>query len=119
MAQHYYALEKADALEDKHENFFYAVHEKKLNISSSAHLAKWTRDELIEGYEKAFNSIYVKRKVTFADQLARRLKIASVPTLLVNGKYIITINDKVGTTRMLDILDYLVKKEVNTTSSAR
>ena len=119
MAHHYYALERLDALEDKHEHFFYAVHEKNLNISSPARLTKWTKEASIIGYEQAVDSNFVKSKVKSADQLARRLKIASVPALLVNGRYVITISDKVGTTRMLEILDFLVKKDLNLTSSVQ
>ena len=117
MAQHYYALERLEALEDNHDSFFHAVHKKKLTISSPARLAKWAEEQSILEYEEALQSIYIKSKLTSADQLARRLKIASVPALLVNGKYSITISDKVGTTRMLEILDYLVKKDLNLEAS--
>ena len=95
------------------------MHEKNLNISSPARLTKWTKEASIIGYEQAVDSNFVKSKVKSADQLARRLKIASVPALLVNGRYVITISDKVGTTRMLEILDFLVTRDLNMTSSVQ
>ena len=119
MAQHYYGFDRLEALEDNHESFFHAVHKKKLTISSPARLAKWAEEQSIPEYEQALQSIYVTSNLPSADQLARRLKLASVPALLVNGKYSITISDKVGTTRMLEILDYLVKKDLNLKASAQ
>ncbi|MAI41959.1 MAG: hypothetical protein CMP95_05840 [Gammaproteobacteria bacterium] len=119
LAQHYYTLERLDVLEEHHKKFFFAVHEKNLNISSPARVAEWAKEQSIIGYKEAASSLYVKRRLAAADQLARSLKIASVPTLLVNGKYVITITDKVGSVRMLEILDYLVEKELILSSVAQ
>jgi len=111
VTQHYYAMEKLGVLEEMHDKFFHAIHDRKLNIGSSARLAEWASENDIAGYEDAFNSADVKRKVTLADQLARRFQVASVPTLLVQGKYMIRLENSIGQARMLEVLDHLIELE--------
>ena len=111
VTQHYYTMEKLGALEETHEKFFHAIHERKLNIGSPTRLAEWASDNDITGYEDAFGSADVKRKVTQADQLGKRMQVASVPTLLVQGKYLIRLNNSIGQARMLDVLDHLLELE--------
>ena len=43
--------------------------------------------------------------------MARRLKIASVPTVVIQGKYIVRTTREIGPKRMLDVMDFLVEKE--------
>ena len=47
--QHYYAMEKLGILEEMHDKFFHAIHDRKLNIGSSARLAKWASENDIAG----------------------------------------------------------------------
>ena len=60
---------------------------------------------------KAFNSFSVRSKVQQADSRARQARLSSVPTLVVNGKYK-TNSSRAGTNvGMLQVVDFLVKKE--------
>jgi hypothetical protein len=47
-----------------------------------------------------------------ADQMGRRLLVASVPTIIVHGKYMVRITRSVGVSRMLEVMDFLVNKEL-------
>jgi len=116
VTQHYYAMEKLGVLEEKHDKFFHAIHDRKLNIGSPARLTEWANDNDMTGYEEAFNSSDVKRKVALADQLARRVQVASVPALLVQGKYVIRLKNSIGQARMLKILDHLIELEKKPTN---
>ena len=44
--------------------------------------------------------------------MARRLKVAMVPSVVVQGKYLVRTSGSVGPKRMLDVMDYLLAKEL-------
>ena len=65
---------------------------------------------------RAFNSASVRRKLSRAADDTRRYQIASVPTLVVAGKYRISMNN--GTRRALQVADWLVTEERKRISEA-
>jgi len=44
--------------------------------------------------------------------MARRLRVAMVPAIVIQGKYLVRTSGSVGPKRMLDVMDYLVAKEI-------
>jgi predicted DsbA family dithiol-disulfide isomerase len=44
--------------------------------------------------------------------MARRLKVAMVPSIVIQGKYLVRTSGSVGPKRMLDVMDYLLAKEL-------
>jgi protein-disulfide isomerase len=66
----------------------------------------------------SFNSLSTTQKIERADQLARRFKIATVPNIVVNGKYLVKASTNVGLSRMLDVIDHLIELEKNVTPSS-
>lgn len=114
LGRNYYTMEKLGILEKYHMPFFREVHDVKRNFSSPKRFfdyfdGKGTTDE---EYAKAFNSPEVSRKMTVADQMGRRLLVSSVPTIIVHGKYMVRITRNVGVSRMLEVMDFLVDKEL-------
>lgn len=59
-----------------------------------------------EDFEKAWGSFEVNQKLRVAADLARRYNIASVPAVVVNGKYRIP-----NSARVLDVADELIVRE--------
>jgi protein dithiol oxidoreductase (disulfide-forming) len=114
LGRNYYTMDKLGLVDDYHQPFFREVHEVKRNFTTLARLADYfdgkgtTADE----YMKVFNSPEVSRKIAVADQMARRLKVASVPTIIVHGKYMVRPTRTVGIARMLEVTDFLVGKEL-------
>ena len=113
LGRNYFAMEELDILEKYHMALFREVHEVKRNFSSPDKLIDYFESQGIPraDYEKAFNSSAVLRKVSDADQMARRLRVASVPTIVVHGKYVVNVTRVVGTSRMLEVIDHLIEKE--------
>lgn len=116
-ARHYYTMESLGVVEDLHYKFFNAVHDRNLNTSSKERLAEWAEDNGVEDYMESYNSQAVKRKVATADATARGLQIANVPSMVINGKYVVRITETVGPVRMLDIVDHLLQLETAPTSA--
>ena len=96
-----------------HMPFFRAVHDARrvfLNPESlSEFYAQQGGEE--EAYLSAFNSAAVASALSKADRMARRLKVSAVPSIVIQGKYLVRTSGSVGPKRMLDVMDYLIAKE--------
>ena len=64
-----------------------------------------------EEFEKAFNSFTVHTKLERADELNRRYRISSVPSIVINGKY--TSNGTMAGSyeRLIELVDELAARE--------
>ena len=89
------------------------MHEVKRNFTSLNRLGDYFdgKGTSADEYKKVFSSPDISRKLATADQLARRLKVSSVPTIIVHGKYMIRPTRNVGISRMLQVMDFLVQRE--------
>lgn len=114
LGRNYYTLEKLGILDKYHMVFFREIHDVRRNFSSLGKLSSYFdgKDTTAGEYTKAFNSPEVSRKMAAADQMGRRLLVASVPTIIVHGKYMVRITRSVGVSRMLEVMDFLVDKEL-------
>jgi len=64
--------------------------------------------------EKAFNSFAVRTRTNQAQKLTRDYKPTSTPSMVVNGKYLVSLVGPVNTTQeMLRVVDFLAEKERN------
>jgi len=68
-------------------------------------------DVSAEDFERAWSSFEVNQKMRVAADLARRYGIASVPALVVNGKYRTGGQEAGGHTGMIDVINELVARE--------
>ncbi len=114
LGRNYYTLEKLGLLAQSHLPFFREVHEVKRNFTNPERIADYFdgKGTTRNAYLQTFNSTDITRKITLADQLGRRLQVAAVPTIVVHGKYMVRTTRSVGTARMLDVMDYLVNREI-------
>jgi len=106
-------MEELGVLEENHSRLFNDLHNARRDLDSLDKIAAW-----IDGHgttAAAFKSMAaspgIEQRLELADRMARRLDITSVPSIVVNGKYLVRITSEVGPTRMLDVMDYLVEKE--------
>jgi thiol:disulfide interchange protein DsbA len=80
------ALEKGDEM---HAEFFREIHERRNGLDTEIALQEFFGrfDVDAEAFKSAFDSFAVQAKLQRADELSRRYRISSVPTIIVNGKY--------------------------------
>ncbi len=65
-----------------------------------------------EQFSSAFNSFGVKNEMQQAYAKARGYQIRGVPAVIVNGKYRVTGQSAGSNAKMLEVVDYLVDKEL-------
>lgn len=121
-AQAFYTAEALGVSDKTHDALFEAVHTYKEDLrspSSIAALFKRVAGVEQEAFQKAFDSFSVRSKLQQADSRARQFRLQSVPTMVVNGKYK-TSSTMAGTNiGMLQVVDFLVKKEQAAKAAAR
>jgi len=112
LGKHYYTLEQLKQTEQRHRSSFVAIHDKGKIFNRVESLADYFADDDLphQTYTSTFNSPAVSGQVGLADQLSRRFKISSVPTLVVHGKYKVGMTVDVGPNRMLEVVDHLIEK---------
>ena len=112
-ARTYFAFEELGVIEDNHYAFFAALHDGGLNLITPEAVAGWIdgRGTTSEDFHKAYESAAVDRKMRQADRRQRQMQIASVPALIVHGKYLVRGTRSIGLNRMLAVVDYLIGLE--------
>jgi thiol:disulfide interchange protein DsbA len=64
-----------------------------------------------EDFASTWNSFEVAQKLRVAQDLARRYSIASVPTIVVNGKYRTGAVEAGGYPSLMELIDELIARE--------
>ncbi len=111
-AQAYYSFDALGALEKLHGVFFKAVQEQPGALKDEKGIADFVARYGIDRnkFTEAFNSFGVRLKLEKAKQVNQDLNINSVPTLVVDGKYLTSAAMAGGEEAMFKLLDQLISK---------
>ncbi|MDZ7669749.1 MAG: thiol:disulfide interchange protein DsbA/DsbL [Gammaproteobacteria bacterium] len=111
LARTYLALDELGALERNHERLFSAIHDQGRQFLSAEMVADYVDGYGVsrEDFLRAFDSTAVRSRFRQAERDQRELRIASVPTLVVDDKY--RIGMEVGRRTALDVLDHIIALE--------
>jgi thiol:disulfide interchange protein DsbA len=111
-ARVFYALESIGEVERVHRALFNAIHQQGgVRLRGDA-FAKWTADWLAKQkvdmakYDAAFHSFSVESKVRRAAQMASAYRLEGVPTLTVQGRYLVLASTSQKS--MLETADTLI-----------
>ncbi|MES2626967.1 MAG: thiol:disulfide interchange protein DsbA/DsbL [Pseudomonadota bacterium] len=113
-AQIYYVAESLGVLDKVHSVAFDNIHQKGNYLEDGEAVKAMFVGQGVspEDFDKTWDSFAMTSAVKKAATRMREYGVSSVPCLIVNGKYLITINDSVKTQAdMLKVVDYLVGKE--------
>lgn len=96
-----------------HDAFFNQIHEKKKHMHTKEAIKDFFTDFGIsaEDFNDTFDSFSVNAKVNRAAALSKRYQLEGVPTLIVNGKYRTDGPMAGGRKGMIEVLNFLIKKE--------
>jgi thiol:disulfide interchange protein DsbA len=112
-AQAFYAAEALGKGEEMHTPFFRSMHVDGNYLQTEPEIASFFARFGVdrEEFESAFESFSVHAKVQRADELARRYRVSSTPTVVVNGKYVTNASMAGGYDQLLDLIDTLAAAE--------
>ncbi len=113
LGTHLYTTIELGIFDEVHAPFFRELHVTRRQLSTPEAISRWIdgRDVTAARYIEMYKSQRVLGRMAAADKLQRQLQVASVPTVVVAGKYRVRTTSEIGPKRMLEIMRHLVEKE--------
>ncbi len=111
-ARTYYAFEALGLTDRMHAPLFRAIHSEKRRLFDAESLAAFVAEKGGDrtAFLNAYNSFGMQANLNRAIQLGQAYRLESVPTLIVDGKYMTNANIAGGYDKIPAVLDFLVKK---------
>ncbi|KZZ05853.1 hypothetical protein A3746_31515 [Oleibacter sp. HI0075] len=103
-------------LDQVHGDIFNAIHLQKVRLLTKEEQRDFLMtkaDVSAEDFDKAYESFAVRSKMTRGDKRVRAFEISGVPTLVVNGQYIVDASSAGSQEDMVKVVDYLIEQERN------
>ena len=112
IAKAFYGLQAMGKLAELDDRIFNAIHVQGVRLNDEAAIADWLAMQGLDRaqFTAAMSSFSVITFATRAEQVARAHRIPSVPTLVVDGKYLIAIGDDGVFTSQLLVVSELIAK---------
>jgi thiol:disulfide interchange protein DsbA len=112
-ARAFYAAQALNIDEEVHAALFREIHINRNFLDSQPALASFFSSHGIEAddFNAAYESFAVNTKMNRADELARRYRIGSVPTVVINGKYTTDAGMAGSYEDLMELIDELVAME--------
>ncbi|HEY0768210.1 MAG TPA: thiol:disulfide interchange protein DsbA/DsbL [Steroidobacteraceae bacterium] len=91
LARAYYALQACGDLDKLDGALFHAIHQERRQLFDEQSLADWVGKNggNAEKFSAAYSAFGVNNQTVQADQTAESYRIEAIPTLAVNGRYIV------------------------------
>ena len=112
-ARAFYALDAIGVEERLHKALFDAVHTgARLRVGDEAALTEWLGQHGVDTkkFAAAYRSFSVEGKLKRAEQLTQAYKIDGVPSMAVNGKYVVNTDNIRSFDQLLSVTDYLIEQ---------
>jgi protein dithiol oxidoreductase (disulfide-forming) len=112
LAQLYYTLRSFGKDRQLDRAVFEALHVEGAPLTSAERIADWAAAHGIdrEKFLATFGSFTIRSFAAAAEQLTSRVKLRGVPTLVVDGKYLVQIADNGDFAPQLAVVDALIAK---------
>ncbi len=113
LARTYYALESMGKIRQLDDAIYQAIHVKDLDLHDLDAISAFVGSQGVDKakFASVYNSFTINSKIVRAKQMIRSYGINGTPTLVVDGKYVITGLQPVDTLRVLDEVIGMVRKE--------
>lgn len=94
LAKTYYALETTGDMPRVDAQLFHAIHEEHAPLFDEKAISQWVAQHGVDAakFNTAFESFGVNTKANQADDMVENYKVDGVPTLTVDGKYVVLGN---------------------------
>ena len=111
LARSYYALEALGEIEKMHPKIFAAIHDENVILQQRDVLVDWMEKQGIDRkkFGGAYDSFSISGKIQRSNQRAQAYGISGVPSLVIDGRYMISTTQSGNYENMLKIADELVK----------
>ncbi len=110
LTQAFYAAEALDAVEDTHSAVFLAIHEDGNRLEDAEAIADFYAEQGVDrdAFLEAFNGFAVQNQIRKTGQVAQAAGVRGVPSILIDGRYLVTGRLAGGNAQMLEVADELI-----------
>jgi len=111
-ARAFYTFEALGVTKEVHRDFYDEIHQRGNRIYNLSGLVEFVRkhDVDAEAFRDAFDSFAVDANVRNAQQMFREYEATGVPTIVVDGRYRVTVSSAGGHEQLLELINFLVAK---------
>lgn len=115
-ARIFYTAELLGKLDELHGEVFNEIHQRNdpLNTAESVEAFFTAHGVAKDAFEKAFSSFSVESNLKRALTLNERYRVDSVPTIIVNGKYVTDVGKAGGQKQLIALINELAAREHGT-----
>ena len=113
MARTFYALDAIGQQRRMHDDLFNAWNVNNIELGDEAQITDFVAKHGVDRakFSAAFNSFTMSSKVSRSNQMVRDYQIRGTPTLVVDGKYVITGLEPADTIKVLDSVVAKARKD--------
>jgi thiol:disulfide interchange protein DsbA len=110
--QAFYALSAMKVVPAIDDAFFGAIHRERRKLGDEAAIAAWVAGQGIDraAFEKAYRSFSVQLQTKRAEEMSRKVRLPSVPSLVVDGRYLVPIADDGDFQDQLALVNALIER---------
>jgi thiol:disulfide interchange protein DsbA len=111
-ARVFYALKDLGLLTQFHEQFLAAAHAGNVDVTDQKSIVSWFVSHGVDknAFEAAYNSEQVTKQVQQARKEVLGIEVTSIPSLVVDGKYLTSSRMARGYTQVLKVADFLIAR---------
>lgn len=112
-ARIYYTAETLNKLDEMHADVFREIHVNRNGLDNPAAIQNFFGNYGVDAatFDNTFESFAVYTKLQRADELARRYRISSVPSVIINGKYTTNATMAGSYPQLLEVINELIAME--------
>ncbi|MFP4639647.1 MAG: thiol:disulfide interchange protein DsbA/DsbL [Guyparkeria sp.] len=112
LTQAFYAAQALDAVEETHAAVFDAIHRNDRKLADTESIADFYAEQGVdrEGFLDAYNGFAVNNQIRKTGQIAEDAGMQGVPSILVDGRYLVTGRLAGGNARMVEVVDELIDR---------
>mgnify|MGYP001201934147 FL=1 len=114
-AKLYYALKQMNKIDDVHNLIFEEIHIENNRLNTEEQMIDFLSKSGIDSskFIEKYKSYGTEARIKKADNLARKYQINSVPTIIVNGKYLTSGSYVSSYDELYSVVNLLVERERN------
>lgn len=112
-ARAYHTAEVLGVLDKIHQPLLEAIHLEKRRLANEDQLAEFFAEQGVDTdtFRKTYRSFAVETRLKRSQDLVRRYRLRSVPTIVVNGKYVTDTSMAGSQQKLFEVVNHLVEKE--------
>jgi len=112
-AKAFFSMQQMNIDNNLHSKIFEEIHINGNRLDTKSALVDFIDSEGFDGssFSKNFDSFGTEIRIKKANKLARQYQITSVPTIIINGKYLTSGSFVSSYEELYDVVNFLVEKE--------